>query len=389
MSAGAGNSAKRPHPLPTARSASRGSRSPVPCVAPPVQVCDVSTQTDLPFDDADDADAAADLLPPTAWLDNVSQMQGELAMAICSSMEFMAERGASVADSTTEHLLMADDSHLVSASSRKLRHAVSAADLHSWRRIDSPQASDDECDEVRSLSLSENGPDIMLSNFTSADQLRRNVRAPDPFAMLSNGDSRTDPDALTAAAKDECASKDGCVSTGSGSAPLGSSDHSAATTTPAPAEGSADARASFSREAKLCEFLIPTLTRLTRGLDVVPEAGPNAAARHLKGIPSPRPIHAVRSCEKSLSMLSLSQVRNLPAASSPGARRPDSPSSIVAQSDISVGSDSVSIGSGSVSAFTNLIHPERGTRRGLTSVASMPTLRTFARDPCCAPVLLV
>ena len=127
-------------------------------------------------------------------------------------------------------------------------------------------------------------------------------------------------------------------------------------------------------------IFIPTLTRLTRGLDVVPEAGPNAAARHLEGIPSPRPIHAVRSCEKSLSMLSLSQVRNLPAASSPGERRPDSPSSIVAQSDISVGSDSVSIGSGSVSAFTNLIGLERGARRGLTSVASMPTLRTFTRD---------
>ena len=105
----------------------------------------------------------------SGWLDQQIRMQGELEMALRSALELNAERRLGVVEG-------------LGPSTAK-------------RAIEPAELSDGEChgedDEVRSLSLSEDGPVIRRS--LSEQFGRRGMRgpAPDPLAMLSDGQHKS------------------------------------------------------------------------------------------------------------------------------------------------------------------------------------------------------
>jgi len=120
----------------------------------------------------------------TGWLDKHIRMQGELEMALRSGMELIAER----VHSLPPQPFPPDGQPPVGTQRPGARHAgqrsTDAAVSRGTDHFSDGEGNED--DEVRSLSLSEDGP--VIRRFLSAGSLNeRSRRAPDPIAMLSDG----------------------------------------------------------------------------------------------------------------------------------------------------------------------------------------------------------
>jgi len=329
----------------------------------------------------DDAGGAGQLVRPQAtrprpgeayderFLENIAKIQGELAMAVCSGMELIAERGAGAAMGaaaavspqtfaeavlTTKTTQQRFDQQIQQqqqpwpgrarageAETRRSKKSVASCDLY---------CSDSECDEVRSLSLSEEGPVYSRScNW-------RPMRAPDPIAMLSNGQrkaARVDGESSGDELLDESAD---------GSFPRNDSDRSIATTR---IGGGAN-------EESLSGILAPILTKITSDLDMVAErAGEGAVRRLPTRVPATKPAPERRKPGERRApaagdvALALSEVRLVHDGG--GKQRPTS-----TRSDVSIGSMCSAFTSLSSSASGSQLNSPRGAARTLTTSASMP-----------------
>ena len=121
-------------------------------------------------------------LAQSQWLDHQIRVQGELEMALRSGMELIAER----VYSQTPPPPMPQPASLPKPPVGTRRPGPRHPD--SWRSPDPEHLSDGEChredDEVRSLSLSEDGP-MFLRSFSEGSR-----RAPDAIAMFSDGQNK-------------------------------------------------------------------------------------------------------------------------------------------------------------------------------------------------------
>ena len=347
----------------------------------------VGTQTD-PVED--DASGAGQLVRPQAtrprpgeayderFLENIAKIQGELAMAVCSGMELIAERGAGAAMGaaaavgpqtfaeavlTTKTTQQRFDQQIQqqqpwpgrarageAADTRRSKKSVASCDS-------AAHGSDSECDEVRSLSLSEEGPVYSRScNW-------RLMRAPDPIAMLSNGQhkaARVDGESSGDELLDESAD---------GSLPRNDSDRSIATTR---IGGGAKGASPAGKEESLSGILAPILSKITSDLDVVAErAGEGAGRRLPTRVPATKPAPERRKPGERRApaagdvALALSEVRLVHDGG--GEQRPTS-----TRSDVSIGSMCSAFTSLSSSASGSQLNSPRGAARTLTTSASMP-----------------
>lgn len=344
----------------------------------------VGTQTD-PVED--DASGAGQLVRPQAtrprpgeayderFLENIAKIQGELAMAVCSGMELIAERGAGAAMGaaaavgpqtfaeavlTTKTTQQRFDQQIQQQQQQPGPGRARAGEAADTRRSKKSVAScdsaahgsDSECDEVRSLSLSEEGPVYSRScNW-------RLMRAPDPIAMLSNGQhkaARVDGESSGDELLDESAD---------GSLPRNDSDRSIATTRIGGVGGGA--------EESLSGILAPILSKITSDLDMVAErAGEGAGRRLPTRVPATKPAPERRKPGERRApaagdvALALSEVRLVHDGG--GEQRPTS-----TRSDVSIGSMCSAFTSLSSSASGSQLNSPRGAARTLTTSASMP-----------------
>mmetsp|Transcript_5364 Transcript_5364/g.15918 ORF Transcript_5364/g.15918 Transcript_5364/m.15918 type:complete len:561 (+) Transcript_5364:111-1793(+) len=350
----------------------------------------VGTQTD-PVED--DASGAGQLVRPQAtrprpgeayderFLENIAKIQGELAMAVCSGMELIAERGAGAAMGaaaavgpqtfaeavlTTKTTQQRFDQQIQQQQQQpwpgRARAGEAAADTRRSKKSvascdSAAHGSDSECDEVRSLSLSEEGPVYSRScNW-------RLMRAPDPIAMLSNGQhkaARVDGESSGDELLDESAD---------GSLPRNDSDRSIATTR---IGGGAKGASPAGKEESLSGILAPILSKITSDLDVVAErAGEGAGRRLPTRVPATKPAPERRKPGERRApaagdvALALSEVRLVHDGG--GEQRPTS-----TRSDVSIGSMCSAFTSLSSSASGSQLNSPRGAARTLTTSASMP-----------------
>jgi len=297
-----------------------------------VPVCNAGTQTWLGEETAEHM-APRERATSDNFFNHLNRFQGDLAMAMQASMEQLAEYSVGGASNSP------------AAQPQRFGRFLP--------RPTTDQGSDEECDEVRSLSLSEEGP--VICKYPMG---RGAADAPDPIAMLSDGqrkaiDSSTELDEGDLAAPD--------------------SDRSAATTRLDDPLGSSTAERSSNHD--LLNALAPLFSKLSNQLEVVPE---QAAALAKGGCHATRKA-AVRvkpqRASANIQALNLSQVRLPSDSDSP---RPFSPT----RSDISIGSAQSAFSSwsspcnstGSFSASPRNRQP--GAGRGLTATASMPSLTT-------------
>lgn len=336
----------------------------------------------------------------TGWLDKHIRMQGELEMALRSGMELIAERGYSLPPQP----LPPDGQPPAGTRRPGARHASAAqTSTNAAAAARGPDHMSDgeghEDDEVRSLSLSEDGPVICRSFGCSS--LERSRCAPDPIAMLSDGQHKL---------YDHLACSDGGLedvrsgglpaqqtlsepmlheqgSDRSGATP-NDSDRSGASTHLASALERTDAdwggndtvlaaghMSPHDGYTTAFEHLTPILSKMAGHLEVVQENtdADTSRSRSERGVGGLRvPATRVRAlrCSSSLESLNLSEVHLRDNAET----RPQS-----ARSDVSFGSAS--------SAFTclssstsgshnplNTLSPPAHVRRSLTGTVSMPSL---------------
>ena len=321
------------------------------------------------------ASPAADELSPTRDLEGAPgerrseflfgpiQLQSELGMAIQAALEFTAER--------------------------RITHSYSPSEFAAIRGLGGEDGSDDETLEnleVRSLSLSEDGP--MIARTISERQ--RMTAAPDPIAMLTHGQQHAgDFEPKHKELKKE--HKEHKDKEQTGSSGLGSTDLSAADTENAPGGPASDAQAE-SHEQSLCRNLLPILLPIfekTAELSASDPAGDSAAdttyQQRFSTRSGPPPtkvrVKSSRARGRTLDLAELqtagkrgdAALANLASASSPDGR-----GFVAVRSEFSLGSEH--------SAFTSVSSPSSqggskdSTPRGLTSsglrgVASMPTLQ--------------
>jgi hypothetical protein len=287
------------------------------------------------------------------------QLQSELGMAIQAALEFTAER--------------------------RITHSYSPSEFAAIRGLGGEDGSDDETLEnleVRSLSLSEDGP--MIARTFSERQ--RMTAAPDPIAMLTHGQQHAGD--LEPKHKEQ---KEQTDKEQTGSSGHGSTDLSAAGTENAPGGSGADAQAE-SHEQSLCRNLLPILLPIfekTAELSASDPAGDSAAGTtyqqrfSTRSGPPPTKVRVKSSRAgrggRTLDLAELqtagrrgdAALANLASASSPDGR-----GFVAVRSEFSLGSEH--------SAFTSVSSPSsqagskdstpRG-RSGLRGVASMPTLQ--------------
>ena len=250
------------------------------------------------------------------FLEKLAKIQGELAMAVCSGMELIAERGAMSASSDSP--IICGAAGVVQTANAEVLLTCAAVDVgeggagaHGAGEAGVDTAvefaaygSDSECDEVRSLSLSEDGP-----VYSRIYHWRDSMRAPDPIAMISDGQH-------SALDGEESEEDELERSVGSGT--------SAATTRLAIdgvcARGTREHKlAATSQEDALSELLSPILSKITNRLEILPEldAGWMEAPPQVDRAAAPRPVQrvqatkvkAVRSVDDALP---LSLVRSHP-----------------------------------------------------------------------------
>jgi hypothetical protein len=288
------------------------------------------------------------------------QLQSELGMAIQAALEFTAER--------------------------RITHSYSPSEFAAIRGLGGEDGSDDETLEnleVRSLSLSEDGP--MIARTFSERQ--RMTAAPDPIAMLTHGQQHAGD--LEPKHKEHKEQKEQKDKEQTGSSGHGSTDLSAAGTENAPGGSGSDAQAE-SHEQSLCRNLLPILLPIfekTAELSASDPAGDSAAGTtyqqrfSTRSGPPPTKVR-VKSSRARGRTLDLAELQtagrrgdaalaNLASASSPDGR-----GFVAVRSEFSLGSEH--------SAFTSVSSPSsqggskdstpRG-RSGLRGVASMPTLQ--------------
>jgi len=265
------------------------------------------------------------------WLSNPIQLQGELAMAIETSIEIMSQQ-------------------LFAASPPAAAPAASPTP---------DQGSDSECDEVRSLSLSEEGP-VMHASHRSHHGLQRDALAPDPIAMLSDGQLTAVGPPYTRAFSDY-----------DNGTPVGDSDDSAATTRLEEASGR-------SPQHDVLDTLAPVFSKLKNQLAVVPEQAAGLASHRTHRqvrVPATK-VKARRGDSVTMQALSLAQVSLSKEPEHP-------PRPLSARSDISIGSALSAFSSWSSPASPPYSHTtsprvSAGRGRSLTMTSSMPTLSTKA-----------
>lgn len=315
----------------------------------------------------DELSPTRDLEGPTGELPRRSeflfgpiQLQSELGMAIQAALEFTAER--------------------------RVTHSYSPSEFAAIRGLGGEDGSDDETLEnleVRSLSLSEDGP--MIARTFSERQ--RMTAAPDPIAMLTHGQQHAGD--LEPKHKEHKEHKEQKDKEQTGSSGHGSTDLSSAGTENAPGSSGSDAQAE-SHEQSLCRNLLPILLPIfekTAELSASDPAGDSAAGTtyqqrfSTRSGPPPTKVH-VKSSRARGRTLDLAELQtagrrgdaalaNLASASSPDGR-----GFAAVRSEFSLGSEH--------SAFTSVSSPSsqagskdstpRG-RSGLRGVASMPTLQ--------------
>jgi hypothetical protein len=278
------------------------------------------------------------------FLEKLAKMQGELAMAVCSGMELIAERGgmsapsgslgggavptpgASAEAGPSGQWDNKPETARASSGLREMGSGVAAAPAPAAaaRVMAAPEfashGSDSECDEVRSLSLSEEGP-----VYSRLCRWRDAMRAPDPIAMISEGQHC----AIDVEEEDEFERS------------VGSGTSAATTRFAAAAAGSPPGKPSAAtQEDALSELLSPILSKISNRLDILPEMGAgwtHTAAPRLIGASGPRPatmvqatkVKALHSAEWHAARgdgdaLPLSHVRLFPHARHP-ARTPHRP----------------------------------------------------------------
>jgi len=285
------------------------------------------------------------------------QLQSELGMAIQAALEFTAEQRATFSPPDI----------------------VALGRMHLGGEDGSDgENMDGEDLEVRSLSLSEDGPVITRELSERAKQ----TAAPDPIAMLTHGQ-------MHAGARETY---------GSSEDKNGSSDLSAAGTESAPA----DMAHAESHEQSLCRNLLPILQPIFEktaehlGSEPAgaagspfqqPHAPPAGSMRHApptKVRPVRAPAKSSRASGMTLSLAELKTAgsRGDAALANLAKDRRVSPREVGTRSELSLGSE--------YSAFTSVSSPssQSGSKsgskdatprhgRGLTGVASMPALQPY------------
>jgi len=317
--------------------------------------------------------AAGELPRRSEFLFGPIQLQSELGMAIQAALEFTAERRVTHSYSPSEFA------------------AIGRMHMH----LGGEDGSDDETLEnleVRSLSLSEDGPMIARS----FSERQRMTAAPDPIAMLSNGQQHagmTDHEPKHKEGKDHKEHN-------------GSSDLSAAGTENANAPGGGSGGPGFdahsnltaeteSQEQSLCRNLLPILLPIfekTAELSASDPAGDSAAGSNTtyqqrfstRSGPPPTKVRVRSSRARGGRTLDLAELqtagRRGDAALANLAEATNASGFVAVRSEFSLGSEH--------SAFTSVSSPSsqsgskdstpRGSnlgRSGLRGVASMPTLQ--------------
>jgi hypothetical protein len=276
------------------------------------------------------------------FLEKLAKIQGELAMAVCSGMELIAERGAISAPSGSlgagcsaagdpapgasagagaaavghwDETDPAVGSARASPGVRETGSGAAAAPAASSRTECAVQfashGSDSECDEVRSLSLSEEGP-----VYSRLCRWRDAMRAPDPIAMISEGQHC----AIDAEEEDELERSVGSGTSAATTRIAGGAGHAGSPSGKPPAA---------SHEDALSELLSPILSKISNRLEILPEMGAGwteEATPRLIGASWPRPatvvqatkVKAVHSAEwpaarADAGALPLSPVRSIPS----------------------------------------------------------------------------
>ena len=266
------------------------------------------------------------------------QLQSELGMAIQAALEFTAEQRV-----TRSPLDVA---------------AMQRMHLGGDEGSDGENAAEDL--EVRSLSLSEDGPVIARA----LSERERKTAAPDPIAMLTHGQHHVGD-------LDRAEQR--------GEKQNGSSDLSAAGTESAPLEVHAE-----SHEQSLCRNLLPILqpifekTAELSGSEPAGAAAPTyqqrlGSSRSGVRVKKVRPVRSSRDGGSSLTLADLKTAgRSDPIANLA------SVGLVASRSELSFGSE--------YSAFTSVSSPssQSGSKdstplhgRGLTGVASMPSLQQY------------
>jgi len=327
----------------------------------------------------------------TGWLDQHIRMQGELEMALRSGMELIAERTLSLPSPPLPHAHAHVDQPPVGTRRPGARHArAGATNASAAAGVD--QSSDGEGhedDEVRSLSLSEDGP--VIRRFPPGGALEDSRCAPDPIAMLSDGqrhltDRFARRDVELSVSADQLHEQGSDLSS---TTPI-DSDQSAAFTqvavTSEPTDGQGKGRCCMPRErqgserevpnvgfSNVFEHLTPILSKVAGNLEAVQENA-DVTRERSHSVTGGMQVQATRvralRCSSSVESLNLSEVQlcDNPETRSRGAR-----------SDISFGSESSaftclsSSTSGSHSTFPGL--PFGAHRhRPLKETVSMPSL---------------
>ncbi|KAL1495726.1 hypothetical protein AB1Y20_016593 [Prymnesium parvum] len=290
-----------------------------------------------------------------SWLDPFIRMQGALEMVLCSKMEQIAERMHSLPPQP-----MPPDGQPPPGTRRPgTRHALPRDELPS-------DGEGHEDDEVRSLSLSEDGPVIRRPHSATIASLDRSRAAPDPIAMLSDGDLSALPafrEHVDAAEHDS--DRSGATTQLALAAEEPSSAEYAGAASPP--HGASSPPGDY---AHVFERLTPLLSKMACHLEVVLENADAhtelARARSEGGVKVPTTRVRAMRCSASVESLNLSEVHLHKHAET----RPQS-----ARSDVSFGSAS--------SAFTCLssstsgshpLSPDLRARRSLTGTVSMPSL---------------
>lgn len=247
------------------------------------------------------------------FLEKLAKIQGELAMAVCSGMELIAERGAMSAPSgsvgggcgaagDTTPCASVEPGTAAAAAGKwdEADPAAETARASSGVRemgagaVDKPAAaapamaaaefashgSDSECDEVRSLSLSEEGP-----IYSRLCRWRDAMRAPDPIAMISEGQHC----AIDAEEEEEFERSVGSGTSAATTRIAGGAGHA----------GSPSGKPSAStQEDALSELLSPILSKISNRLEILPEIAAGwteRAAPCLIGASQPRPATMVQA----------------------------------------------------------------------------------------------
>jgi len=357
----------------------------------------------------------------SAFLSQHIRMQAELEMALRSSMEMIADgptvstvAGAMAANVSSETEAQAPSRprpmppqtvRPPQAGRRQLAalRPLGAGAIRKGGEKDGDGSDGEMDDEVKSLSLSEDGPVIRRSlseppeSFFSRAGVRDHAAAPDPIAMLTDGTRKAMLSARSVISNAMGVVGVGEVSTTVGSADgegMGSADGEAlASDRSAPNESDnsaapthfneAAAAAAPASDSSLYKNLIPILSKVTGNpppqgqLEVVQENAPDVAStasasggaaammrRGWKPTKSLR-VPALRSAGSNVQALDLSQIQ-LPAPAATAAERPQD-----ARSDVSFGSahSAFTCWSSSSPSSSHLNSP-----RHLKATVSMPTL---------------